>query len=144
MGKMLIKSQNGNDTWFVDGISIGVRQPKLIFGTKLLELMRKNNITKEQMIDICGNSYADSLNRIYENKEIPKNKLYDKIINYFGVERDFFLDKELQNVLITSERLVVAEYKTEKRTKEVKEKLDDFIMECYRTGKPIIINFPEE
>ena len=106
--------------------------------------LRFSDITKEQMIEICGSSYADSLNRIYENKEIPKNKLYDKIINYFGVERDFFLDKELQNVLITSERLVVAEYKTEKRTKEVKEKLDDFIMECYRTGKPIIINFPEE
>ena len=35
MGKILLVSQSENDTWFVDGISIGVRQPRNIWGDKI-------------------------------------------------------------------------------------------------------------
>jgi hypothetical protein len=144
MGKMLIFSQSGNDSWFVDGISIGIRQPKNIAGDKLKELMDKKKMEVDELIKLVGPNFKDSIGRVLRNDEMPKTKLIDKFCDIFNVKNDYFLDKELQNVIITDTRVVVAEYKTEKRAMEVKKELDKIILDGFVNDKPIVINFPEE
>ena len=144
MGKMLVKSQNGNDIWFVDGISIGERQPNRLIGDKLAKLLKKKKITEEELVKELGNSYRDNISRILLDKEIPNPKLLDKLIKHFELDADYFNDKELRNVIITDSRMIVAEYPTEKRAKEVLEKMDEYITEAFLKSKPIVIEFPKE
>lgn len=144
MGKILLISQNENDTWFVNGISIGIRQPRIIVGTKIKELLKKENTDEEVFVNSFENNYRESLKRVLNDEEIPKEKLFNKIANYFKLDKEYFYDKNLKNVIVNDSRMVVAEYETEARTLEVKKQLDEVIIECYRNGKPIIINLPKE
>jgi len=144
MGKMLVKSQNGNDIWFVDGISIGERQPNRLIGDRLAKLLKKKKITEEELVKELGNSYRDNISRILLDKEIPNPKLLDKLIKHFELDADYFNDKELRNVIITDSRMIVAEYPTEKRAKEVLGKMDEYITEAFFKSKPIVIEFPKE
>lgn len=144
MKGMLLFSQSGNDTWFVDGISIGIRQPKNIAGDKLKELMKKKKMEIDELIRLVGPNYKDSIGRVLKNDEMPKTKLIDKFCEIFKVKSDYFSDKEFQNVIITDTRIVVAEYKSDKRALEVKKELDAMILDNYLKNKPIVIKFPEE
>ena len=144
MKGMLLFSQSGNDTWFVDGISIGIRQPKNIAGDKLKELMKKKKMEVDELIRLVGPNYKDSIGRVLKNDEMPKTKLIDKFCEIFKVKSDYFSDKEFQNVIITDTRIVVAEYKSDKRALEVKKELDAMILDNYLKNKPIVIKFPEE
>ena len=144
MKGMLLFSQSGNDTWFVDGISIGIRQPKNIAGDKLKELMKKKKMEVDELIRLVGPNYKDSIGRVLRNDEMPKTKLIDKFCEIFKVKSDYFSDKEFQNVIITDTRIVVAEYKSDKRALEVKKELDAMILDNYSKNKPIVIKFPEE
>lgn len=157
MGKILLISQEETDTWFVNGISIGVRQPKIIVGTKIKELLREmvkteptgnasiqKGVSEEEFIKDMGNNYTETLKRVLEDKEIPKEKLFNKIVEYFGVDKNFFYDTNLKNVLVNDSRMVVAEYETEARALEVKKEIDEMIISNYQNGKPIIIKLPKE
>ena len=144
MSKMLVISQEETDTWFVDGISIGQRHPRIIVGTKIKELLKDKELLKEDFIKDMGTNYSDSLERVLEDKEIPKEKLFNKIAEYFKVDKDYFYDKNLKNVLINDRQMVIGEYETEARAMEVKKGLDEHIMDCYRKGLPIIIKMPKE
>lgn len=144
MKGMLLFSQSSNDTWFVDGISIGIRQPKNIAGDKLKELMKKKKMEVDELIRLVGPNYKDSIGRVLKNDEMPKTKLIDKFCEIFKVKSDYFSDKEFQNVIITDTRIVVAEYKSDKRALEVKKELDAMILDNYLKNKPIVIKFPEE
>ena len=144
MGKMKIVSQSGELTIFADLLSIGQRQPKQIIGDQLKELLDKNKMSSEDLIKKIGNSYRDTITRVLDNQEIPKKQFIDKIITLFNLDNDYFMDKELNNVIITDNNIVVGKYATNDRALEVKKQLDVIIDECYRAGKPIVINIPKE
>ena len=144
MGKMKIVSQSGELTIFANVLSIGQRQPKQVIGDQLKELLDKNKMSSEDLIKKIGNSYRDTITRVLDNQEIPKKQFIDKIINLFNLDNDYFMDKELNNVIITDNNIVVGKYATNDRTLEVKKQLDVIIDECYRAGKPISINMSKE
>jgi len=144
MSKMLVISQEETDTWFVDGISIGQRHPRIIVGTKIKELLKKEGTSEEIFIQNMGTNYSDSIKRVLEDKEIPKEKLFNKIADYFKVDKDYFYDKNLKNVLINDRQMVIGEYETEARAMEVKKELDRYIIDCYTKNEPIVLLMPKE
>ncbi len=144
MGKMKIVSQSGELTIFANILSIGQRQPKQVIGDQLKELLDKNKMSSEDLIKKIGNSYRDTITRVLDNQEVPKKQFIDKIISLFNLDSDCFMDKELNNVIITDGNIVVGKYATNDRALEVKKQLDVIIDECYRAGKPIVINMPEK
>ena len=111
MGKILLISQSETDTWFVNGISIGVRQPRIIVGTKIKELLKKKEISEDTFIQSFETNYRENIKRVLENLEIPKDKIFNKILKYFNneVDREYFFDRNLKNVLVNDSRMVVAE-----------------------------------
>ena len=146
MGKILLISQEETDTWFVNGISIGIRQARNIVGTKIKELLSKENTDEEIFINSFETNYRESVKRILNNEEFPKDKIFNKILKYFNNEydREYFFDRNLKNVLVNDSRMVVAEYETEARALEVKKEIDEMIISNYQNGKPIIIRLPRE
>ena len=146
MGKILLISQEETDTWFVNGISIGVRQARNIVGTKIKELLKKENTDEEVFINSFETNFRENIKRILNNEEFPKDKMFNKILKYFNneVDREYFFDKNLKNVLVNDSRMVVAEYETEARALEVKKQIDELIVELYKNNKPIIIRLPKE
>ena len=146
MGKILLISQEETDTWFVNGISIGVRQARNIVGTKIKELLNKKEVSEDAFIEAFEPNYRENIKRILNNEEFPKDKIFNKILKYFNneVDREYFFDKNLKNVLVNDSRMVVAEYETEARTMEVKKQIDELIIDLYRNSKPIIIRLPKE
>ena len=144
MGKMKIVSQSEELTIFANVLSIGQRPSKQLIGDELKDLLDKNNMSSEDLIKKLGKSYRDTITRVLDNKEIPKKQFVDKIINLFNLEDDYFMDKEINNVIITDNNIVVGKYATNERALEVKKQLDVIIDECYRAGKPISINMPKK
>lgn len=146
MGKILLISQEETDTWFVNGISIGVRQARNIVGTKIKELLSKKEVSEDAFIEAFEPNFRDNIKRILNNEEFPKDKIFNKILKYFNneVDREYFFDRNLKNVLVNDSRMVVAEYETEARAMEVKKQIDELIVECYRNGKPIIVKLPKD
>lgn len=146
MGKMLVISQDELNTWFVNGISVGVRQPKIIVGTKIKELLGKKEVSEEAFIEEFEPNFRENIKRILNNEEFPKDKVFNKILKYFNneIDREYFFDRNLKNVLVNDSRMVIAEYETEARTLEVKKELDNIIIENYKNGKPIILRLPKE
>lgn len=144
MGKILLISQNGNDTWFVNGISIGIRPARNIVGDKIRVALKELKVTEEDFINRFENNYKENIKRVLKNEEIPKEKLFNKIVDVLGKEKAFFFDNQLQNVLVNDNRMVVGEYETNARAREVKEKIDEIIEENFKSDKPIIIKMPKE
>ena len=144
MSKMLLISQSETDTWFVNGISIGQRQPKNVIGDRIREVLKERNETEEQFVEKFETNYRENIKRILKNEEIPKEKVFKKITEFLGKEKEFFFDKELQNVIVNDSRMVVGEYATDKRAMEVKKELDEYITDCYAHSLPIIVRMPKE
>jgi len=146
MGKILLISQEETDTWFVNGISIGKRNPRNIVGDKIKELLTKKDVSEETFLESFETNYRENIKRILNNEEFPKDKVFNKILKYFNneVDREYFFDRNLKNVLVNDSRMVVAEYETEARTMEVKKQIDELIVDLYKNNKPIIIRLPKE
>ncbi|MBO7614800.1 MAG: hypothetical protein J6T15_03795 [Bacilli bacterium] len=144
MNNILIFSQSGNETMFAKGLCIGKRQPNLLIGEKLKEVMEEQNVSTDTLITHFGNNYKDTIKRVLNDEEIPKPKFVEKLTNLLNLSSDYFADKELENVLITTEGIVVAKYETNDRALEVKKELDKEIEEKYIKGLPIVIKFPTE
>lgn len=136
---MLVKSKNGTDIWFVNGLSIGQRQPVRVIGDKLKSLMK--GMSLDELINQIGTNFSDNITRVYNDEEIPKPKLVDKFVNFFNVDKDYFEDKELQNVIINDSHIVVAEYDTNEDAKNVMNNISNFIIDCHRKDIPIVIDF---
>lgn len=144
MNNMLIISQDEKFTGMVKFLGIGQRNPKTVIGDELKSLLEEKKMTSDELITLVGNSYRDNIKRILENQEQPKPKLVELIITKLGVDRDYFEDKELENVIVTDNNIVVAKYPTNKRTLEVKQELDKYIIEYVRKGTNIVIEMPKE
>jgi len=144
MNNMLIISQDEKFTGMVKFLGIGQRNPKTIIGDELKSLLEEKKMTSDELINLVGNSYRDNIKRVLENQEQPKPKLVELITTKLGVDRDYFEDKELENVIVTDNNIVVAKYPTNKRTLEVKKELDIYITECVKKGINMVIEMPKE
>lgn len=144
MNNILIISQDGNFTGYRKTIAIGQRQENYLIGDKMKDLldMRKEKI--EDVISSIGNSYRDSITRVYNNQEIPKKQLLDKLIKYFEVDDDYFRDKNLRNVIITDGGVIVGTYSTNEKAEEVKKQLDIIIDENNENPFPTKLHIPKE
>lgn len=143
MNNILIFSQDEKYTCFCRSIAIGARRDTKLIGDKLKELLKNNKITKEEFIKKIGNNYKDTINRILDDKEIPNEKMLNKIINYFKLKNDYFTDKELENVIITDNGIIIGEYKTNEEAIKIKNELDNIIEQNYLNNKPILIKMPK-
>lgn len=144
MNNMLIKSQDEMFTGYVKYIGIGQRQDNGLIGDKLKELLYKEKMTSEDLIKEVGNSYRDNIKRVLDNQEIPKPKLIELITSKLDVDNDYFVETELQNIIVTDNNIVIAKYDTNKRALEVKQELDKYMFECHKKSTPITIEIPKE
>lgn len=152
MNNILIFSQDGNFTGYCRSIAIGQRQENFLIGDKLKELLKEKFLFNENgeksaleiVIKDIGNSYRDSITRVYNNQEIPKKQLLDKLVRYFEVDDDYFRDKNLRNVIITDGGVIVGTYSTNEKAEEVKKQLDREIRSNYLGGTPIVLDIPKE
>ena len=144
MNNILIFSQSGQETMSVKGICIGKRNPIRTIGDKLREVMEEKNISTDFLIHEMGSSFVDNIKRVLTNDEIPKPKFVEKVTKILELPRDYFEDKELENVIISTDGIVVAKYDTNDRALEVKKSLDVEVEEKYLKGLPIVIKFPKE
>ncbi len=144
MNNMLIISQDEKFTGMVKFLGIGQRNPKTIIGDELKSLLEEKKMTSDELIALVGNSYRDNIKRVLENQEQPKPKLVELITTKLGVGKDYFEDKELENVIVTDNNIVVAKYPTNKRTLEVKKELDKHIFKCLENGANVFIEMPKE
>ncbi len=144
MNNILIKSQDEKFTGFVKYLGIGQRNPKTVIGDELKALLKEKNMTSDDLINLVGNSYRDNIKRVLENQEQPKPKLVELITTKLGVDKDFFEDKELENVIVTDNNIIIAKYPTNARAFEVKKELDKYMIECYKKGINVIIEMPKE
>lgn len=144
MNNMLIISQDEKITGMVRFLGIGQRNPKTVIGDELKSLLEEKEMTSDELITLVGNSYRDNIKRVLENQEQPKPKLVELITIKLGVDKDYFEDKELENVIVTDNNIVVAKYPTNKRTMEVKKELDKYIIECVKKGINMVIEMPKE
>lgn len=145
MNNILIKSQDGNFTGFCKYIGIGRRTPKTVIGDELKALLEEKKMTRDDLVNLVGNSYRDNINRILENQEQPKPKLVELIIAKLGVEKDYFVDnKDLENIIVTDNNIVIATYESNDRARKVKEQLDEIIINNTRSGNPVVIEMPKE
>lgn len=144
MNNILIISQDEKFTGYCKYIGIGQRQPKLVIGDELTKLLKEKNMTVDELINLVGNSYRDNIKRIIENQEQPKPKLVEIITNKLGVEKDYFEDKELENVIVTDNNIIIAKYDTNARAFEIKKQLDEQMKMCYEASHPIILLMPKK
>lgn len=144
MNNILIKSQDEKFTGFVKYLGIGQRNPKTVIGDELKALLEEKKMTSDDLINLVGNSYRDNIKRVLENQEQPKPKLVELITTKLGVDKDFFEDKELENVIVTDNNIIIAKYPTNARAFEVKKELDKYMIECYEKGINVIIEMPKE
>ena len=145
MNNILIKSQDGNFTGFVKYIGIGRRTPKTVIGDELKALLEEKKMTSDDLVNLVGNSYRDNINRILENQEQPKPKLVELITTKLGVDKDYFTDnKDLENIIVTDNNIVIATYESNDRARKVKEQLDEIIINNTRGGNPVVIEMPKE
>lgn len=144
MNNMLIISQDEKFTGKVRNLGIGRRNPKTVIGDELKSLLEEKKMTSDELITLVGNSYRDNIKRVLENQEQSKPKLVELITTKLGVDKDYFEDKELENVIVADNNIVIAKYPTNKRTMEVKKELDKYIKECVKKGTNIVIEMPKE
>ena len=106
--------------------------------------MEEKNISTDFLIHEMGSSFVDNIKRVLINEEIPKPKFVEKVTKILELPRDYFEDKELENVIISTDGIVIAKYATNDRAFEVKKALDVEIEEKYLKNLPIVIKFPKE
>lgn len=143
MNNILIKSQYDVNV-IPTIIAQGERKPDMLIGSKVKELMDKQNISEDDLIEEIGNSYRSNIERILKDTEIPSPKMIEKLIKIFNVEVDYFTDKEVQNVIIVQGGMIVGKYETNKRALEVLEELKKEQEEAFVNNKPVIYVMPEK
>lgn len=142
MNNVFIISQDKKVSAFCRCYGVGRREPKKIIGDELKTLMDKKGISVSEMSEKIGKAYRFNLERILNNEEIPNSKTLVKITQVLDVSEDYFDDKELENVIVVDNGIIVAKYETNDRAIEVKNQIDEMVLELYNSGKPIVIKMP--
>lgn len=144
MNNLLIVSQDSKMTIYPELITVGRRQPVVVIGDKLKELMGNHNMTTDDLINKVGNSYRDNITRIVNNQEIPKPKIVEKLVNIFEVDKDYFTDKELENVICVQGGIVVGTYDTNDRADEVRAELQKAQEKSFLEKTSIVYQMPKK
>lgn len=124
----LLESQDGKFIGYCKYLGIGKRKENLVIGEKLQKILSDKKITKDDLIKNIGNSYRDNIERILDNIEIPKTKLLERITNYLNIDSDYFKDKELENVIVTDNNVIIGTFSTDEKTLEIYNKLKELII----------------
>ena len=124
----LLESQDGKFIGYCKYLGIGKRKEELIIGDKLNKVLSDKNISKEELIKNIGNSYRDNIERILDNIEIPKIKLLERITNYLDIDSDYFKDKELENVIVTDNNVIIGTFSTDEKALEIYRKIKELII----------------
>ena len=124
----LLESQDGKFIGYCKYLGIGKRKEELIIGDKLNKVLSDKNISKEELIKNIGKSYRDNIERILDNIEIPKTKLLERITNYLNIDSDYFKDKELENVIVTDNNVIIGTFSTDEKALEIYSKLKELII----------------
>ena len=124
----LLESQDGKFIGYCKYLGVGKRKEELIIGDKLNKVLSDKNISKEELIKNIGNSYRDNIERILDNIEIPKIKLLERITNYLDIDSDYFKDKELENVIVTDNNVIIGTFSTDEKALEIYSKLKELII----------------
>lgn len=124
----LLESQDGKFIGYCKYLGIGKRKENLVIGEKLQKILSDKKITKDDLIKNIGNSYRDNIERILDNIEIPKTKLLERITNYLNIDSDYFKDKELENVIVTDNNVIIGTFSTDKKALEIYNKLKELII----------------
>lgn len=144
MNNILILSQDGKMQIYPELITIGRRQPIMVIGDKLKELMDKHNMTIDDLIKKIGNSYRNNITRIVNSQEIPNSKMLEKLINVFEVDEDYFIDKELENVVCVQDGIIVGKYDTNARADEVRIEVQDVQKRAHLNNKQVFYEMPQK
>ena len=144
MNNMLIISQDEKITGMVKFLGIGQRNPKTVIGDELKSLLEEKKMTSDELITLVGNSYRDNIKRVLENQEQPKPKLVELITTKLGVSKDYFIDTELENILVTDNNIVIGKFQTNERALEVFENISIQIENEYKCNNPIIVKIPKK
>lgn len=144
MNQILIISQDKKFTGLCKYIGIGKRTAKTIIGDKLNKILNERNISQENFIKMIGNSYRNNVMSILNNDEQPSSKLIEIITTKLNISNDYFEDKELENVLVTDNGMIIGEFSTNERALEVKKMLDTIMVEGLRKNFNIILEIPEK
>lgn len=124
----LLESQDGKFIGYCKYLGIGKRKENLVIGDKLQKILSDKKITKDDLIKNIGNSYRDNIERILDNIEIPKTKLLERITNYLNIDSDYFKDKELENVIVTDNNVIIGTFSTDEKALEIYSKLKELII----------------
>lgn len=124
----LLESQDGKFIGYCKYLGIGKRKENLVIGEKLQKILSDKKITKDDLIKNIGNSYRDNIERILDNIEIPKTKLLERITNYLNIDSDYFKDKELENVIVTDNNVIIGTFSTDEKALEIYNKLKELII----------------
>lgn len=143
MNNMLIISQDGLSV-HPTMIGLGHRQEVQVIGDKVKELLEKKELSVNDLVNIVGNSYKKNVERIVKNQEIPTPKMIEKLGNVFGVEKEYFKDKELTNMVCVQGGIVVGRYDTDARALEVKEELQRIQKDAFINNKKVVYEMPDK
>lgn len=143
MNNMLIISQDGLSV-HPTMIGLGHRQEVQVIGDKVKELLEKKELSVNDLVNIVGNSYRKNVERIVKNQEIPTPKMIEKLENVFGVEKEYFKDKELTNMVCVQGGIVVGRYDTDARALEVKEELQRIQKDAFINNKKVVYEMPDK
>ena len=123
-----LESQDGKLIGYCKWLGIGQRKENKVIGDKLKVILNDNKMSSDELIKVLGSSYRDTVNRVLNNEEIPKVKFVEKLIEIFKLDKDYFKDKELENVIVTDNNMIVGEFSTNEKAFEVYTELKKMII----------------
>lgn len=136
--KIIIKEENEKLFGSTDLLGIGKRQPKLIYGTKAKQLRENANLTIEQLareFDIRPNI----INKIESQQMSLDEKIYNKYMEKFDVNKDYFFDLDLETLILSSEGHILKSFETSEECFGVFRKIMEEYYNAVENGKSFIV-----
>lgn len=135
--KIIIKEENEKLFGVTELLGIGKRQPKLIYGIKAKQLRENANLTIEQLakeLDIRPNI----INKIENQQMALDEKIYNKYMEKFDVNKDYFFDLDLETLILSSEGHILKSFETSEECSNVFKKVMDEYYKALENGKSFI------
>lgn len=135
--KIIIKEENEKLFGVTELLGIGKRQPKLIYGIKAKQLRENANLTIEQLakeLDIRPNI----INKIENQQMSLDEKIYNKYMEKFDVNKDYFFDLDLETLILSSEGHILKSFETSEECSNVFKKVMDEYYKALENGKSFI------
>lgn len=122
-------------------LGIGKRKPNLIYGIKAKELREKSKLTIEELARKFKMKPFE-IERIENQKQPLTEKIFNKYIEEFGINKEYFFDLDLETLILNSEGHVLKSFETSIECKKVFNKIMDNYFEAVKNNKTNIeVNF---